>query len=133
MPKLKKGLWLILGSLVPTALFIIIMSFGGRIEIYMGVDIGRILLLAIGTYFIAYSFQMRFNSILFFAFFILCDGIETVLMGLISFLMSNHYPTEDLPFYALVANTGGYEIIGGGVVILVVILLNWAFPRGILR
>ena len=53
MPKMKKGLLLILCSLVFAALVITIMSFGGRIEVYMGVDIGRLLLQVVGAYFVA--------------------------------------------------------------------------------
>ena len=128
MPKMKKGLLLILCSLVFAALVITIMSFGGRIEVYMGVDIGRLLLQVVGAYFVAYSFQKRFRTVLWVGIWVLMDGIETVFMGMTSFLMSNH-PIGDLSFYALVANTGGEEIIIGGAVILGVFLLNWAFSH----
>ena len=128
MPKMKKGLLLILCSLVFAALVITIMSFGGRIEVYMGVDIGRLLLQVVGAYFVAYSFQKRFRTVLWVGIWVLMDGIETVFMGMTSFLMSNH-PIGDLSFYAIVANTGGEEIIVGGAVISGVFLLNWAFSR----
>ena len=125
---MKKGLLLILCSLVFAALVITIMSFGGRIEVYMGVDIGRLLLQVVGAYFVAYSFQKRFRTVLWVGIWVLMDGIETVFMGMTSFLMSNH-PIGDLSFYAIVANTGGEEIIVGGAVISGVFLLNWAFSR----
>ena len=117
-------------SLVFAVLVITIISFGGRIEVYMGVDIGRVLLQVIGAYFVAYSFQKRFRTVLWVGIWVLMDGIETVLMGMTSFLMSNH-PIGDLSFYAIVANTGGEEIIVGGVVILGFFLLNWAFSRSL--
>ena len=115
-------------SLVFAELVIVIMGFSGRIEVYMGVDVGRVLLQAIGAYFVAYSFQKRFRTVLWVGIWALMDGIETVLMGMTSFLMSNH-PIGDLSFYALVANTGGEEIIIGGAVIVGFFLLNWAFSH----
>ena len=128
MPKMIKGLLLILCSLVFAELVIAIMGFSGRIEVYMGVDVGRVLLQAIGAYFVAYSFQKRFRTVLWVGIWVLMDGIETVFMGMTSFLMSNH-PIGDLSFYALVANTGGEEIIIGGAVIVGFFLLNWAFSH----
>jgi hypothetical protein len=122
-PKFKKGLLLILCSLVIAAIVITIMIFGGRREVYMGLEFVRVLLQASGAYLVAYSFQKRFSSVLWLGIWILCNGAEIVLMGLISYLMINH-PTVNMSF-------GGLVIVLGIDIIIVFYVLNRVFPRRI--
>ena len=123
MPKFKKGLLLILCSLVFAAIVITIMIFGGRREVYMGLEFVRVLMQASGAYFVAYSFQKKFSSVLWLGIWILCNGGEIVLMGLISYLMINH-PTVNMSF-------GGLVIVLGIDIIIVFYVLNRVFPRRI--
>jgi len=123
MPKFKKGLLLILCSLVIATIVITTMIFGGRKEVYMGIEFVRVVLQASGAYFVAYSFQKRFSSVLWLGIWILCNGAEIVLMGLISYLMINH-TTVNISFGELV-------IFLGIDIIILFSVLNRVFPRRI--
>ena len=123
MPILQKGIFLILCSIVFAALEIIILNFGARKDVYMGVEVGRVLLLATGAYFVAHSCQKRFGSVLWLGIWILCNGIEIEFMGMISFLMINR---------TIVNVSFGRLVIFLGIdVILVFLGLNRLFPRRI--